>query len=154
MNFTQQDESWMKQALQLAQKAYDEDEVPIGALIVDQNNNLIAQGYNQKEQQQNPCMHAEVIAIQEASKHLKNWRLLGCKMYVTLEPCLMCAGAIYQARLSQVTYSCADPKAGALNSLYEIQNDQRLNHQFEVASGLLAEESSELLKVFFRGKRK
>lgn len=152
--FSTTDRNLMHKALDLARIAALENEVPIGCIIVDRNNVIVGTGFNRKEQQQNPCLHAEMIAIQQASQKLKSWRLIDCKMYVTLEPCLMCAGAIYQSRLSAVIYGCLDPKAGALNSLYSIHIDSRLNHQFKVRTGLLGEESSHLLKSFFKNKRK
>ena len=144
----------MEQALDLAREAGTQDEVPIGSVIVDSNDVVIARAHNQKEKHLNPCMHAEILAIEQATKKLNNWRLVGCRMYVTLEPCIMCAGALHQTRIERVVYGCKDPKAGALGSLYNIHKDERLNHQFEVTSGLMAAESSLLLKSFFRSKRK
>lgn len=144
---------YMQIALKEAMKAYDLQEAPIGAIIV-KDNQIIAKAYNLRETSKSPLAHAELLAIDEAAKKLGGWRLSGAAMYVTLEPCPMCAGAIYQSRISTLVYGAADPKAGAVNSLYTILNDPRLNHQVEVISGVLAEESSQLLKRFFRELRK
>ena len=142
----------MKQALELAKQAEKQAEVPVGALVV-QNHKPIAFAFNQKEQKKQATRHAEILAIEEASKKLGRWRLDDCDLYVTLEPCIMCAGAIISARIKRLIYACRDPKAGAIHSLYQITNDLRLNHQVAVTEGLLAEESSRLLKKFFQKKR-
>ena len=142
----------MKQALELAKQAEKQAEVPVGAIVV-QNHQLIASAFNQKEQKKQATGHAEILAIEEASRKLRRWRLDDCNLYVTLEPCIMCAGAIVSARINRLIYSCRDPKAGAIHSLYQITNDTRLNHQVLVTEGLLAEESSQLLKNFFQKKR-
>ena len=142
----------MKQALELAKQAEKQAEVPVGAVVV-QNKRLIASAFNQKEQKKQATGHAEILAIEAASKKLGRWRLDDCVLYVTLEPCIMCAGAIVSARINRLIYSCRDPKAGAIHSLYQITSDTRLNHQVSVTEGLLAEESSQLLKEFFRKKR-
>lgn len=144
---------FMKEALKLAQQAEKQGEVPVGAVIV-QKNKLIAKAFNQKESVQKAFAHAEILAIEKASLKLKSWRLLDCTLYVTLEPCLMCAGALVAARLNRLVYACKDPKAGAVHSLYQITEDPRLNHQVEIHAGVLEEESSNLLKEFFRKKRK
>lgn len=145
-------ERFMARALELAEQAAAQAEVPIGAVLVKEGK-IIAEGFNLREKDQNVLRHAELIAIEEACNKLKSWRLLDTTLYVTLEPCLMCAGAIYQARIPRVVFGTLDPKAGACGSLYEIQKDARLNHQFEVVSGVLGERCSELLKEFFRAKR-
>lgn len=142
----------MTSALRLAEQAYACHETPIGAVIV-KDGQIIASAYNQKEQEHCATRHAELIAIEIASQKLNNFRLLDCDLYVTLEPCLMCAGAIYQARLRSVYFSAFDPKAGALGSLYSIHEDKRLNHRFSVFSGLLENESRNLLKSFFQQRR-
>jgi len=147
-----QDEIWMAEALFLAQMAADKNEVPVGALIV-RENSIIGRGYNQRESQSCVTAHAEIIALKEACQTLKSWRLPGCKLYVTLEPCLMCAGAIYQARIEAVIFGVFDPKAGSLGSLYKIHEDSRLNHRFMVKEGVLEEESRRLLKDFFKNRR-
>jgi len=146
------DQSFMTIALALAQYAAELGEVPVGALIVKEQK-VIATAYNLRETRQCPLGHAEILAIQKASQLLKNWRLSGCTLYVTLEPCLMCAGAIYQARLNRVVFGASDPKAGALGSLYEINKDTRLNHRFEVTPNINKDECAEILSTFFRKKR-
>ena len=143
---------WMKKALLLAKQAGEIGEVPVGAIIVKDNTDLAA-AYNLREQSGNPIAHAEMLAIQEASRKVGNWRLTDTILYVTLEPCPMCAGAIVQARIPRIVYATADPKAGAAGTLYNILQDERLNHQVEVVSGVCAQESSTLLKSFFKDRR-
>jgi tRNA(adenine34) deaminase len=142
----------MKKAIELARYAASIDEVPVGAVVV-RGEELISCGYNQREGSLCVTKHAEIIAIEEACRKLGSWKLVDCELYVTLEPCLMCAGAIYQARLTRVCFGSYDPKGGALGSLYNIHEDRRLNHRFEVLDGVCAEESSLLLKDFFAKKR-
>lgn len=143
----------MKKALKLAEKAGEMGEVPVGALIV-REDKIIAEAFNQKEFFKKATAHAEIFAIEQASLKLNDWRLNDCTLYVTLEPCPMCAGAILASRLKRLVYACKDPKAGAVHSLYQILEDLRLNHRVEVHQGTLAEESSKLLKNFFQNKRK
>ena len=143
---------FMKEAFKLAYKAKSQDEVPVGAIIVC-NNEIIASAYNQKESLKKATAHAEILALEEASRKLQQWRLNECTLYVTLEPCLMCAGALVAARLKRLVYSSKDPKAGAVHSLYQVTQDSRLNHRMDVSYGLLQEESSKLLQEFFREKR-
>lgn len=150
--FTSDDEMYMTQALELAKKAATLGEVPVGAILV-ANGQIIGQGWNLRETNHCALEHAEIMAIKEASIKTNAWRLIGAKLYVTLEPCLMCAGAIYQSRVPHVIYGAADPKGGACGSLYKIHEDTRLNHRFLVQKGLLAEECAELLKSFFRERR-
>lgn len=145
-------ESFMRQALGEAEAALAEDEVPIGAVVV-HDGRVIAAAHNQREQLHDPTAHAEMIAITQAAEALGNWRLDGCTLYVTLEPCPMCAGAIVLARLSRVVYGAADPKAGAVASLYRLLDDPRLNHRAEVVAGVLAEPCGEILSRFFAEKR-
>lgn len=145
-------ENWMRICLSLAKTAASFDEVPVGALIV-KDNKIIAAAYNQREYRHDPCAHAELMAIRKAARLLGGWRLTQCDLYVTLEPCVMCSGAISQSRLERVIYGAADPKAGALGSLYSIHEDARLNHRLTVIKDVLATESSMLLKDFFRMKR-
>lgn len=128
----------MQTALQEAQAAMEEDEVPIGAAIV-HDDRIIARAHNQREQLRDPTAHAEMIAITQAAAALGSWRLEDCTLYVTLEPCSMCAGAIVQARIPLVVYGATDPKAGAVQSLYRLLNDPRLNHRAEVVPGVLAD---------------
>ena len=146
------DAHWMRMALAEAEKARAIDEVPIGCVMV-KNDQIIASGYNQRESLRNALSHAELEAIDRACTALASWRLLGVTLYVTLEPCLMCAGAIWQARLDRVVFGAFDPKAGAMGSLYRVHEDERLNHRLPVTGGVLAEECGEALRQFFRAKR-
>lgn len=143
----------MKKALNLAEKAEKMGEVPVGAVLI-YKNKIIASAFNQKESLKKATAHAEILAIEKASSKLGCWRLNDCTLYVTLEPCLMCAGALVAARLKRLVYACKDPKAGAVHSLYQITQDPRLNHYMDIHSGILQEESTQLLKEFFRKKRK
>jgi tRNA(adenine34) deaminase len=143
----------MQMALREAQLAYDEQEVPVGAVIV-HGHRVIASAHNQREQLKDPTAHAEMIAITQAAEALGSWRLEECKLYVTLEPCAMCAGAILQARLPLVVYGATDPKAGAVTSLFRLLNDDRLNHRCEVIAGIMADPCGEILTSFFREQRR
>lgn len=143
----------MRQAFALAQQAVLEDEVPVGALIV-QGERVIAAAYNQREQLKDPTAHAEMIAITQAATELSSWRLADCTLYVTLEPCPMCAGAIVQARIPRVVYGATDPKAGAVDSLFQLLRDPRLNHRAEVISGVMAFQCGGILTEFFEAKRR
>ena len=142
----------MEKALELARQAGEKGEVPVGAVLV-KDNRCIAAAHNLREESGNPIEHAEMLVVQEASQKLGNWRLTGTTLYVTLEPCPMCAGAIVLARIPKVVYATADPKAGAAGTLYNILQDKRLNHQVELVRGVCAEESSALLKSFFKSRR-
>jgi len=148
----QTDERFMRAALQEAAIAADEGDVPVGAVIVWQGQ-VIARGRNQRELLNDPTAHAEIIAITAAAEFRDSWRLTDCTLYVTLEPCLMCAGAIVNGRISRVVYGADDPKAGACRSLYEALSDQRLNHQAECVGGVLADEAADLLQQFFKAQR-
>lgn len=143
----------MQMALAWARKAAELDEVPVGAVVVDPQGLVVGVGYNRRETWKTPLGHAEIIALQTAAKRLDRWRLSDLTLYVTLEPCVMCAGALVQARVKRVVYGTRDPKGGATHSLYTICNDPRLNHRIDVQEGLLAEEASALLKDFFSKKR-
>ncbi len=145
-------ELWMRRALELARRAAEEDEVPIGAVIVHRER-IIGEGYNQRETLRDPTAHAEMIAITQAASSLGSWRLLECTLYATLEPCPMCAGAIVLARIPTVVYATADSKAGACHSVYQITEDDRLNHRCTVLGGVLREESRTLLQEFFARQR-
>jgi tRNA(adenine34) deaminase len=145
-------EHFMRLALAEAQRAAAEDEVPVGAVIVNQQR-VIASAHNQRESLRDPTAHAEMIAITQAAQALGSWRLEDCWLYVTLEPCPMCAGAIVQARIPWVVYGAADPKAGAVDSLYRLLDDARLNHRCQTISGLLAEPCGAILSQYFRAKR-
>ena len=142
----------MKAAIDQAHIALENGDVPIGAIIVHQNN-IIAKGYNQRHKLNDPTAHAEIIALTAAAEYIGNWRLHGCSIYVTLEPCCMCAGACVLARLDRLVFGCDDPKAGAVKSLYNIVQDKRLNHRLDVTSGVLADECAAILTDFFRKKR-
>lgn len=146
------DETYMALALEEAQRAAELGEVPIGAVVVCEGA-VVSRGFNRREIDHDPAGHAEFIAIREAAAKLERWRLSDCTVYVTLEPCPMCAGLMHQARIARCVYGAPDPKAGALGTLYDLSNDERLNHRFDVASGVRAQESGELLKVFFRRLR-
>jgi len=146
------DQRFMRQALELARRALEAADVPVGALVV-HDGRVIGRGYNQREKLQDPTAHAEMIALTAAAEYLKHWRLEGCTMYVTLEPCPMCAGALVQARVRRLVFGASDPKAGACGSLFQITADPRLNHQVETVGGVLAEEAVELLRDFFRHRR-
>lgn len=147
-----EDEKWMRVALSLADEAAQRGEVPVGAVIVFENE-IVGRGGNRKEELLSPTSHAELIAIEEAAKSLKRWRLSGCSLYVTLEPCVMCSGAIIHSRLDRLVYAAPDPKTGAVDSLYQILADSRLNHRPEVLSGVMRDEASSQLKTFFRTLR-
>jgi len=146
-------ETYMRLALEEARRAMAEGEVPIGAIIVLENR-VIAAAHNQREQLHDPTAHAEMIAITQAAGARESWRLDGCTLYATLEPCPMCAGAIVQARISTVVYGTADPKAGAVRTLYNLLDDPRLNHRCQILSGVLAEPCGQILSQFFQEQRR
>lgn len=147
------DESFMKQAVKQAKKAYDKLETPIGCVIVYENK-IIARGYNKRNMKKNTLAHAEILAINKASKVLGDWRLEDCTMYVTLEPCPMCAGAIVQARIPRVVIGSMNPKAGCAGSVLNLLQQDGFNHQVEITKGVLTEECSGLMTSFFRELRK
>ncbi len=144
--------TFMEEALAEAEKAAAMGEVPVGAVIV-QNDQIIARGHNRTETDRDPTAHAEMIAIRQAAKTLGGWRLPDCTMYVTLEPCSMCAGAIVWSRIERLVIGTEDPKAGACGSVFNIPQDERLNHRVEVERGLMREECSALMRSFFRDLR-
>jgi tRNA(adenine34) deaminase len=150
--FNPGDEYWMRFAIREAERALEHDDVPVGAVIV-HNGELIGAGHNERQLRQDPTAHAEMIAVREAAAHLGSWRLLDTVLYVTLEPCAQCAGAIVLGRIPRVVYGTADPKAGAAGSVLDVLAEPRLNHRPEVVGGLLAEESAALLVDFFRARR-
>lgn len=150
--FFPRDEYFMRLALREARLALEHDDVPIGAVLVCAGE-VISVGHNEREVRQDPTAHAEVIALREAAAKLRSWRLIDCALYVTLEPCSMCAGAIVLARVPRVIYGTADPKAGAAGSVLDVLREPRLNHRPAVAGGLLAGESAELLTEFFASRR-
>ena len=152
-NFSFDDFMWMQHCLNLAQQAYEIGEVPVGSIIV-LNEQIIGRGFNRREMTGDPTAHAEIIALRQASKAVGNWRLIGATQYVTLEPCAMCAGALVNSRIERLVYGCKDPKAGAVDSLYELLTDRRLNHRLNVSSGLRAHECGEYLRSFFEARRR
>ncbi|MBF4808049.1 MAG: nucleoside deaminase [Lancefieldella rimae] len=146
------DEKYMRLALSEAAAAAAEGEVPIGAVVVC-DGEVIASAHNRREVDNSPSAHAEFLAMEEASRVLKRWRLTGCTVYVTLEPCLMCAGLMVNSRIDRCVFGACDPKGGALGTLYDVSCDSRLNHEFQVTSGVLADEAAAQLKAFFRERR-
>ena len=144
----------MAQALLLAESALADDDVPVGALVVDAQGTVIGRGRNTRERDGDPTGHAEIVAIREAAAARGEWRLEGCTLVVTLEPCTMCAGAIVSARLERLVFGAFDDKAGAVGSLWDVVRDRRLNHRPEVVSGVLAEQSTAMLQQFFANHRK
>jgi tRNA(Arg) A34 adenosine deaminase TadA len=146
------DEFYMRVALDEARAAALAGEVPIGAVVAC-DGEIVARASNRRELDSDPTAHAEMLAVREAARVLGRWRLEGCTVYVTLEPCPMCAGALHAARIDRCVYGAVDPKAGALGTLYDIASDTRLNHRYAVTAGVLADESTEILKGFFAGLR-
>ena len=146
------DRRFMQEAIELARKALESEDVPVGALVV-HGGRVIGRGYNQREKLQDPTAHAEMLALTAAAEHIGHWRLEDCTLYVTLEPCPMCAGALVQARVSRLVYGASDAKAGACGSLFTITEDPRLNHRVETIGGVLAEPCTELLRAFFQRRR-
>jgi tRNA(adenine34) deaminase len=153
MDTSEQHERWMGAALQEARAAMAHDDVPIGAVVVHDDGRVIGRGRNERELREDPTAHAEVLALREAAAALGTWRVLQSTLYVTLEPCTMCAGAIVLSRIPRVVYATADPKAGAAGSVLDVLADARLNHRPEVVAGVLADEAAELLRSFFRARR-
>lgn len=147
-----EDEKYMKQAIKLAKKAWKIEEVPIGCVIVHEGK-VIGRGYNRRTTDKNPLAHAELIAIKKASKKIGDWRLEDCTLYVTLEPCQMCSGAIVQARVKKVVVGCMNPKAGCAGSILNLLQVDQFNHQVELETGILEEECSEMMKSFFKELR-
>ena len=143
---------FMKLALAAAQAAAGRGEIPVGAIVVC-DGEVVGAGYNRREERQSPLGHAEIEAIEEASRHFGSWRLNECDIYVTLEPCIMCTGAILQARMRRLVFGCLDAKAGAVESLYRLCEDRRLNHQLPVTGGVLASEAAAMIAEFFQRLR-
>jgi tRNA(adenine34) deaminase len=147
------DEHWMRLALEEAARAAEEGEVPIGA-VVTCDGELVAAAHNRREGDADPAAHAEFLAMELAARRLGRWRLTGCTVYVTLEPCLMCAGLMVNSRVDRCVFGAADPKGGAVGTLYDVSHDPRLNHEFEVSGGVLADECADVLREFFRARRR
>ncbi len=143
----------MRAALREAENAAEEDEIPIGAVVV-LSGRIIGRGYNPREKLHDPTAHAEMLALTAAAAHVGDWRLSGCTMYVTLEPCPMCAGAVLLARISRLVFGAHDPKAGACGTLYRLHDDPRLNHRVPITTGVLADECGDVLQAFFRRLRR
>lgn len=152
MGNSKEDERFMRIATEQAKIAEENGDVPIGAVIV-YKNQIIGKAYNQREQLKDPTAHAEIIALTQAAAARQSWRLNGCTIYVTLEPCPMCAGALVLSRMDRLVYGCEDPKSGACGSLYNIVQDERLNHRLEITPGVLAHECRKLLQDFFQCRR-
>ncbi|MGZ0018632.1 tRNA adenosine(34) deaminase TadA [Nitrosomonas sp. wSCUT-2] len=150
---TDPDIQFMQAALTLAQQAQGCGEVPVGAVVV-QRGIIVGRGHNRPISAADPTAHAEIMALRDAGKHLRNYRLLDCTLYVTLEPCTMCIGAIFHARIQRLVFAAADPKTGACGSVIDLPMESRLNHHLQVTGGVLAPEASELLKQFFAQRRK
>ena len=146
------DHAYMGVCLGLAARAGARGEVPVGAIVVHERR-IIGRGFNLRETNGDPTAHAEIVAMREAARRIGHWRLVDCTLFVTLEPCVMCAGAMVNARAGRLVYGCADPKAGAIESLYEVPTDPRLNHRMPVTAGLRAVECATLLREFFRARR-
>ena len=146
------DELWMEEALREAQRALALGEVPVGAVVV-HDGRIVGQGCNRPVSANDPTAHAEILALREAGQSIGNYRLLDCDLYVTVEPCAMCAGAITHARIRRLIYGAEDPKAGAVHSMLQVLNHPKLNHQVEVTAGILAARCMDLLQTFFRQKR-
>jgi tRNA(adenine34) deaminase len=149
----QNHDHFMTEALTLAKKCAETHDVPVGAVVVDGNGVIIGRGWNQREAHNDPTAHAEIIALKEAAQAEDSWRLNDATLYVTLEPCTMCAGACINSRIKTVVYGADEPKTGAAGSLWDVMRDKRLNHQIEVIRGIKAEESQQLLKDFFQNHR-
>ena len=147
------DEFFMKKALHLARQAAEMGEVPVGAVLVGEEGEILAEAFNQPISLRDPTAHAEILALREGARKLGNYRLLGTTLYVTLEPCPMCAGALVYARVKRLVFGAFDPKTGACGSVYNIVRDERLNHRLEVSGGVLEEEARALLQRFFKERR-
>ena len=153
LNLDSADEAFMRRALREAQRGYEEEEVPVGAIVV-QESRVVARAHNRPVHLNDPSAHAEILALRRAAKKLGNYRLTGCTLYVTIEPCAMCAGAMVHARLRRMVFGARDPKAGACGSALTVLNHPKLNHQVGVAGGVLAQDAASMLRDFFRTRRK
>jgi tRNA(Arg) A34 adenosine deaminase TadA len=154
-DYSESDARWMRHALALAERAErEDDEIPVGAVLVDANGRLLAEGWNRNISERDPSAHAEIVAMRRAGERLDNHRLLGATLYVTLEPCAMCAMAMVHARIARVVYAASDPKTGACGSVFDLLADPRHNHRVQVAGGLLAADAGSRLSEYFRAKRR
>lgn len=151
--FIERDEYFMRLAIKEAGLAFSEGEVPVGAILVGKDGRIISSAHNKRESLSDPTAHAEIMVLREGAGVIGNWRLTGTTLYVTKEPCVMCAGAIINSRIERVVFGCSDPKGGAVESLYNILSDIRLNHQVQITKGVLDWECASLLKRFFEGRR-
>ena len=147
------DDAYMREALTLAQCAWDAGEVPVGAVVV-KDGEIIGRGFNQPITSNDPTTHAEIVALREAAQHVKNYRLVDCALYVTLEPCMMCVGAMLHARLKRVVFGAHDPKTGVCGSIIDLPKEEKLNHHTTFEGGVLRDECSAMLKAFFQSRRK
>lgn len=148
------DEDWMRHALALAERAqHEDDEIPVGAVVVDAAGQVIGEGWNRNIAEHDPSAHAEIVAMRRAGQAIGNHRLLGCTLYITLEPCAMCAMAIVHARIARVVFGASDPKTGAAGGVFDLLADRRHNHRVEVAGGVLGEQAGTMLTAYFRAKR-
>ncbi|ODS63369.1 MAG: tRNA-specific adenosine deaminase [Arenimonas sp. SCN 70-307] len=152
-DFSADDTRWMRHALALAERAEQEGEVPVGAVLVGPDGQLVAEGWNRNITENDPTAHAEIVALRRAGQALGNYRLTGCTLYVTLEPCAMCSMAMVHARLARVVYGASDPKTGAAGSVFNLLTDSRHNHRLQAEGGLLGEEAGQRLTEYFRRKR-
>jgi len=149
-----EDIKWMRYALDLARKAEQEGEVPVGAVLLNKQSEIIGEGWNRPIAEHDPTAHAEIQTLRAAAKNINNYRLVDTTLYVTLEPCIMCIGAIIHARVKRLVFAAEDPRAGAVCNVYQVPTDGKLNHHVEVIGGVLAEHSSDLLKAFFKSRRR
>ena len=154
INFMHSHDTYMRIALKEAWKAYENEEVPVGAVIVDQRGEMLSKAYNETISRNDPTAHAEILALRRAAEVIKNYRLLDARIYVTIEPCIMCAGALIHARVSEIIFGALDKKWGGLFSLYQLAVDDRLNHQPKVTGGVLEADCAEMMKRFFKEKRR
>ena len=156
LKVSRSDRDWskyMERAIELARVAESKGDVPVGAVVVNLDGKIIAEAHNERELLQDPTAHAEVLAIRKAAEAQKTWRLDGCTLVVTLEPCVMCAGALSLSRIDRIIFGAHDPRAGATGSIYQVHDDKRLNHRIETIAGVLADECRDMLVSFFRSRR-
>jgi len=153
LDYSEQDLHWLEYALTLAEKAETIGEIPVGAVVIDKDGNKIGEGWNQSILQNDPTAHAEILAIRQAGEHCQNYRLLDCTLYVTLEPCTMCAGAILHSRIGRLVFGASDYKTGAIGSRFHLFEDFKMNHLLEIHGGVLREKCSQKMSAFFKKRR-